>query len=391
LASERNPRGVDGSLLEAWKHAEEALTSFLDGLDATENAHTTAVVLLAVEIQDPTTFFDDRLRGKSGANEAWTWTETQRESDGQWLGVALPVRRGSPDAPVAAPFVDIHTRLIAWWLCYAWRARQLAHASALLADADQVVAAAACARPLLETAAAFWFDARNLASAWDAAKQAGAPGTEEGALTKRHALTEALNEVQFGGLFDKRADQEKVVHAFERTHVLKQLEKLAKATSADLQTDYQWLCNTVHPSVGNTFAFGVSDEPHPAGTHRLIGFAGKQLPVSSNEDTEAGRLVQAVTARAVSASLRILTATFDAALHVVDDLGLTTRAPTVATFPYWRALRTTNRNDPCPCRSGRKVKHCVHAWGLPGPAIPESFRDLPAPPLETAAGAPRPD
>ena len=48
--------------------------------------------------------------------------------------------------------------------------------------------------------------------------------------------------------------------------------------------------------------------------------------------------------------------------------------------PHKEALRTAGRNDPCPCGSGRKVKHCHGA-----PSRAEAARPLP-----DQLGAPRP-
>lgn len=63
----------------------------------------------------------------------------------------------------------------------------------------------------------------------------------------------------------------------------------------------------------------------------------------------------------------------DAALRVVDDVGLTTGAAELADFDYWRAIKPAARNEPCPCRSGQKAKNCGHEWGGPAPAVPSTF------------------
>lgn len=52
-------------------------------------------------------------------------------------------------------FLEAHSFLVAWWLVNAWRSRQLARAARSLFDAGETIAAAACVRPLVETAAAF--------------------------------------------------------------------------------------------------------------------------------------------------------------------------------------------------------------------------------------------
>lgn len=63
----------------------------------------------------------------------------------------------------------------------------------------------------------------------------------------------------FGAKFDDRVPDEKALWGrIERTNVMGQIDKLAKATGTDLQREYQWLCNTVHPSLGNMLGFSTT-------------------------------------------------------------------------------------------------------------------------------------
>jgi hypothetical protein len=216
-------------------------------------------------------------------------------------------------------------------------------------------------------------DARKLRSAWENIKRGGPPLTDQNAFSKREQMMAALNEVLLGSKFDDRAPDEKVLWGrVQRSNVLGQVDKLAKATGEQFQVDYQWLCNTVHPSLGNTLAFSAPPMVHKTRTHMIMALAGRPVHVQgANGTVEAERTVQMATAQAVTTALRVLTSTLDAALRVVDDVGLTTGAPALSRDSYWRNLRSPERNDPCPCRSGRKGKRCRHVWGDLAPSIPD--------------------
>jgi hypothetical protein len=367
---------VDPLIRGAWREAEATLAGLLDDLGATEDAYSPAVWLRWVPIEAGSPA-GDWLRKKIGdEKQLWAYIETEpRTGDGQRHGLALPVARERADAPYVFPFVEIHTRLIAWWLCYAWRARQLSSALALLSDRHQTIAAAACSRALVETAAALWVDGRKLESLWALTKEAGPPESDKDVLVRRKRLVAWLDEVQFGAKFNDRAsDAQAIFGRVSRTNALGQVEKLAKATDGDLETDYQWLCNTVHPSIGTTFAFSAPPLVHDTRTHSLLSFSGGPIEIrSANGAVEAERTVKTAVARASTTALRVLTTVLDDALRIVDDVGLTSEAAALADFHYWRALRPAERNEECPCRSGKKAKRCHHGWKMPAPRITESF------------------
>src|SRR5690242_14020707 len=74
---------------------------------------------------------------------------------------ALPAKGMTQKNKHLIPFIEIHSRLCAWWLTVAWRSTELARSTWSLGDRYEVIATAACARALLETAAALWCDARK--------------------------------------------------------------------------------------------------------------------------------------------------------------------------------------------------------------------------------------
>jgi hypothetical protein len=220
-----------------------------------------------------------------------------------------------------------------------------------------------------------WVDARKLRDAWDDLKRGGPPLTDQNVFSKREQMMAVLNEVLLGSKFDDRAPDEKILWGrVKRSNVLGQVDKLAKAVGKEFQADYQWLCNTVHPSLGNTFAFSAPPMVHETRTHMITWFAGRSIHIQSADGAvKAERTVQTATARASTTALKVLTNTLDAALRVADDVGLTTGAPALSRDSYWRNVRLPERNDPCPCRSGRKGKRCRHVWGDMAPGIPDRF------------------
>jgi hypothetical protein len=60
-----------------------------------------------------------------------------------------------------------------------------------------------------------------------------------------------IYKMMWGAKFDRNVPElAKRWAVFPRTNILSHIEKLARATKEPVQEDYQWLCNTVHPSVG---------------------------------------------------------------------------------------------------------------------------------------------
>jgi hypothetical protein len=358
---------------DVWRSTQAAFIAFLDSVGAIDDAHTVTVRLLPQEIESAQQFAD-WLTPQVSSDGTWAFLTTTADDDGHKFGFAMPVARWRPEDALIFPFVEIHTLLIAWWLTIAWRARQLARAALALADAGDVIAAASCTRPLVETAAACWVDGAKLIAAWSDIKEAGTPVTDQDAFGRRSRMMKILNEVSWGAKFDERAPElKRLWNKVERSNVLGQVEKLAKVAGVELQEDYQWLCNTVHPSIGNTFAFSAPPFIHRTHTHVVTWFAGRPIHVEDGRTTVAEDTVERSTARGAARALAVLHASLDAALNAIDDVALTTGAAKLARESYWRMVVPAERNDLCPCRSGRKAKHCRHDWGDAAPTFPARF------------------
>jgi len=370
-------RGILAERLVEWHRASSRLDQLLTSLEVQESTHTVELHLRPVRVNTAESFVRDLGRKTASSGEQWLYFTLR--SNGDRYAMALPVASSPPPAAASlALYVEVHSRLVAWWLTYAWRARQLSAATETLASADQAIAAAGCGRALLETAAAFGVDARKVADIWREAKAAGQPNLDRDTVAFRQQFIERLNEVQYGGKFDAKAPEAaEVFGRYPRTNVLGAIEKLAKRYRGDLQTDYQWLCNTIHPSLGTALVFAAPPLVHETGMVMQRWLAGVPLRIDSHAAFDEAEFVErsiaSATARAAIAALNVLTLTLDAALRVIDDIGLTTGAPGFADFAYWHMLKRGGRNDPCPCRSGQKSKNCIHEWSAPAPAVPESF------------------
>jgi hypothetical protein len=299
-------------------------------------------------------------------------------------------------------FVEVHSKLTVWWLVNAWRGKQLANATWQLADAVQFIPAAACARSLIETAASVWTDARKLSEVWAGVKTDYAAHGPD--VVQRNNLMIEINKMLWGAKFDDRVpDLQETYGKLQRTNVLTQIEKLARVTDCPLHKDYQWLCNAVHPSLGSMLAFAAPIMGHDTKTHAFqwvreapmtfrpvrlsrgihhmladtVSFLkDKDVKDAMKEASDSDfreTTIQDALARVAILAVEVLEKSLDDALKVIDDIGLTTKAPSMASFEYWRNLQPSHANASCPCRSGRKAKHCLHHWTDPAPTVIERF------------------
>ena len=242
-----------------------------------------------------------------------------------------------------------------------------------LGDREQIVSAATCARSLLETAAAFWADSRKLSKLWRDVK---AETAEQGPKFKHwHDLTMHIWLSMWGAKFDNKVpDLAEMYKSLPRTNVLGLIEKLQRATSDAVQRDYQWLCNVAHPSVGGMLAFAAPMMAHNTGTCGFQWVAPFATHIAGGGQTLAETTIDEAVARSATLAVTVLLETLDVTLRIIDDVALTTGAPTMASFSYWRMVSQKSRNALCPCRSGRKVKNCAHGWAEEPPQVVKRFK-----------------
>lgn len=349
--------------IHEWGNTHADLLLLFDGVGATEDARTCITRLVGIPVLSAGEDISDRLPPIPAGQD---WAEvTGQGPGGTFLRFALPVD-AHPILPHAAfPFVEIHSMLAAWWLTTSWRARQLTAAGLEHYGSEHLIAAAACVRPLVETAAAARADGEKLTAAWQEVKERGKPKAAHEYLTLRQVIMKELHQIMHGAIFNEKTAPE--LHAVygtnKRTNVLNAIEKLEK-TSPGIQVDYQWLCNTVHPSVGTLMAFdhGVAVRADVLETHRMHVLSVAPARDEQGRVANVEQTVREVIPRAAIVALRSLHATMDALLSTFDDIALTTEATSLSTEDYWRRITPGTRNEKCPCRSGKKTKDCQHDW-----------------------------
>jgi hypothetical protein len=394
---------IDGDLSARWKSGKGRLSQFLKEAGLVEDALGQALYIFPQTTSDPARYAS-RLRAHIGEMARWACLTGDKEVLAFPINTNIDISkaRNPLRQSMMALFIEVHSRLVSWWLVNAWRSQQLADSTWQLGDAVQIIPAAACARSLLETAASCWIETKSLHSIWvetkrDCAKNG--PGVKHW-----NSLRSEINKLTWGAKFDKRApDLEKIYGAIPRANVLTLVEKLARVTDDPVHEDYQWLCNAVHPSIGGMLSFAAPMMQHDTMTHAFqwvsafpthfktikIGYdkvklieSGRDVLVdpeiiamaklSTSPESRVATIQQAL-ARSATLAVSILERTLDDALRIIDDIGLTTRAPAMASFPYWRNLTHKKGNTLCPCRSGHKAKHCLHLWSDAAPTVTERF------------------
>jgi SEC-C motif len=391
---------IDSRAADRWTKDRGRLSRLFQSIGLTEGQHSQALYIMSKHPLDVQSYIKELLStpsdpeqwgvlvGSQGDRSTVIAFPTSTRLRLKGLGASKVIRQTT-----LALFIEIHSKFVSWWLVNAWRSRQLADATWQLSDPLQIIAAAACARSLVETAASMWVDTRKARETWDDAKRdcvKNGPSIEH-----RDKLAMEVNCFLWGSKFDDKAPNlKKTFGIVPRTNVLSQVEKLARATNCPLQEDYQWLCNAVHPSVGGLLAFAAPMQGHDTGSHAFqwvceIPMVFKQIEMNGGKynlltttgtssaspfvpEARETTLADAV-ARSACLAVEVLERTLNDALKLVDDIGLTTSAPFMASFPYWRNVSRQSGNALCPCRSGKKAKHCLHRWSDPAPTICSRF------------------
>jgi hypothetical protein len=362
---------LDLELAKRWRSTEGQITNFLHEVGLTGEVHNQALYIFPKRTAN-TERSIEQLRIATADDGIWCFLSS--EADGKRAVMAWPVANHIPPKKILlALYVEVHSRLVSWWLTNAWRSEQLARAVWQLGDSEQIIPAAACARSLVETAAAFWADGRKLGELWRSVK---AETAEHGPkLYHWHDLTMQIWRMMWGAKFDNKVPElAKTFELLPRTNVLGLIEKLQRATSDVMQHDYQWLCNAVHPSIGGMMAFASPMMTHDTGTVAFQFVAPFASHIESSGEISAEVTIDEAVARSSILAVAVLRDTLDVTLQIIDDVALTTGAPTMANFKYWRMVSQKSRNALCPCRSGRKAKNCQHVWTTEPPRVTEKFK-----------------
>lgn len=387
--SRKTPITINSPISSKWQQADEALHNLLDEVQADHRAHVTMVTIAKNSYASYQDLGARLAAARLAPGTQWSYL-TGRDPDGNLIAMALPVSQlATASDAVQFPSVMAHTWLVAWWLCTAWRVRELARAARTLMLSAERISAAAVARPLLETTASFWVDGARIHGAWATAKMANKKPPDRQGFDVWTPLIEIGRAALYGGRFKPTREEERYLKRAPYRQVMDDLDELVGAlgpSGPDLSSAYQWLCNTVHPSMGNLRVFQAPDLMHSTGTYVLTPLGAMPLQIEGPDGVARETTVEEAVTHALEVSLQVLTMCLDSSLRAIDDLGLTTHAGEITAWNYWRALKRPDRNASCPCRSGRKAKACIHRWG----EAPPPYVDLSqlGPPLVEGAQAP---
>lgn len=288
-------------------------------------------------------------------------------SDGRRVGKASPFLEAnlpaSQDWFIRFSLADLHTRLASWFLVHTWRAAELASAARDSLTQWKLLVAAASARSLLEGVAAFTAEAQATIAEWDLFKQQGEPGLP--ALEDfRESFNRRVVELQYSTRIGQGTSRPPL---FPSKNVVTYISKLAKVhRDYDLNDIYQWLCDAVHPSYGSATTFTVSRATHVTDTHVREIYARHPLEPLARTDFATVPTVAHAAADAVIAGGQILIRDLHRVRWLVHDFGFTTEAAFALKLDCYGCMPRPQRNDRCPCGSGRKFKACSHRWSAAG-------------------------
>jgi hypothetical protein len=141
---------LDAELARRWRLADGQISTFLRGVGLTGDEHHQSLYIFP-QVTTNMERSNEELRVASADEGKWVFLGGQH-ADGNRSLMAWPVADGVATRKIhLALYVEVHSRLVSWWLTNAWRSDQLARAAWALGDSGQIIPAAACARSLLET------------------------------------------------------------------------------------------------------------------------------------------------------------------------------------------------------------------------------------------------
>lgn len=320
---------LDAELAKHWLSADGQIAQLLREVGLTGEEHSQALYIFQKDSANVHQTIDE-IRVATANDGMWFYITLKHDDENRVI--AWPVADHTPRKKmVLALYVEVHSRLVSWWLTNAWRSDQLARATWRLADCEQIVPAAACARSLLETAAALWVESRKLGELWRSVKiQTAEDGPK---LAHLRDMNMQIWSMMWGGKFDNRVpDWARWSELLPRANVLGLIDKLGRATSDLVQRDYQLLCNVVHPSVGNMLAFAAPMMAHQTETVAFQYVAPFGLHFEKDGQKHAETTIEEALARSAVLAVAVLRETLDVTLRIVDDVALTTEAPTMASL-----------------------------------------------------------
>lgn len=234
---------------------------------------------------------------------------------------------------------DTNSLMKAWMLSGTWRALELIDQTVLLLNANGVLGPAILARSLVELTAVNVYTSSKIRSL----VTSSAPGWKSGLVVKTDELDELLRRAMYGTRKVPEGDP------LRQTSVMTTIEKLAKNPGWEpLSHWYADLCEVAHPNVEGNIRFWIDGfVPQPDGS-----VLRKGAPWADNAAVD--RVVESILS-VLGWSASNAVATFGIVNEQIDLIARTFASEVVHSAPFFAPV---GRNEPCPCGSGKKYKHC---------------------------------
>lgn len=293
--------------------------------------------------------------------------------DEEWLFVSLTdgtafgtdevsdLGRLRPAAGVFYPELD--SRLWAWWITHAWLATELTIESAKAIPSWSLASAAPLTRSLMETVAAFSYEARQLGDRWRTAKTF--PGGAERPLLVRQEMNTQLLRA-FRGTRLKGAPD--VLHA---PNVLTWIDRLGWDTkNENVLKWYEHLSEAAHPSFFARTLYASVQMRHETGAKFEAFYSRNPLGVSDHsgaEDPATEVVYNDFPRQMVDCwlfSTEVLLELLPLEFRIPADFSLTSQARRLAAQDYLIGMWESPGKCPCGCNGS-----IIHRWGKGFPLI----------------------
>jgi hypothetical protein len=304
------------------------------------------------------------------------WTSSLPKESLFYVNQEVTVRRPQdlpPDVPKSAEimladvFFDVHSIFANLCLVKSWRLDQLADGLVASLASWNLTVAAPVARSLVETAAAFAVETRELNGVW-AATKARPASTPPEAMGLRKELFEGSIQMGWGTRLPAIT---KGSPRLQRKNVLTLLKKATSILGCEsLERDYDTLCDAVHPSWGSNECFwsesGLADNKLPQ-MRVLLSRQALGWLAHGDDEVKPGSPLSEVIFRTSELELRTIVSDLRSFDRLCRDLCLTARVYRLGDIKYWGVVQPTGPYDQCSCGSGSKTKFCRHEFGDGGP------------------------
>lgn len=309
---------------------------------------------------------EELLQRLRSANVTDAFLMTFSSPDGKRFGFASDIFQGHipprGDDFVHFLLLDIHSAIGGFWLSHCWRTADLALGTREALVDGNIISAAACSRALLEGVAAFVVEGDGLIRDWSAFKGNGVPNVQDVVRFRQQFLPRLLQAIM-----GTRISELAFPNALKRTSVLTFLGKFARQIGNDVLSNYEWLCDAVHPSFGFGTTYTAARGLHKSGAtlatdlRRRPDIAG--TPAAVIEPTVAFAVADATVV-----SIDAFLAQAPRVLGFMHDFRLTSGLPEI--IPSIQLPPATDDKAACPCGSGLGFSKCTHEWGAAAASPP---------------------